>query len=267
MPFQIVRNDITKVAADAIVNSANPKPIYAPGTDAAIYQAAGAEQLLAQRKKIGPIARGQAAVTPAFALQAKYIIHTVGPVWVDGEHGEFQDLANCYRNSLAKAEELGCKSIAFPLIATGVYGFPKDKALQIAISEISRFLMTNEMQVLLVVFDRKAFQLSGNLFADIESYIDEHYVARKRNMELLEGIPEQYRGPKERRIQDLQEPILLGAIPEKPEENEAAEDNLSLEETLSNLGETFSDRLLNLIDQRGMTDVEVYKRANLSRKL
>ncbi len=129
MPFQIIRNDITKVKADAIVNTANPKPVFAAGTDAAIYKAAGEKQLLAERKKIGDIMPGETAVTPAFSLDAKYIIHTVGPLWEDGAHGEFDILESCYRNCLQKAAELKCKSIAFPLIASGNYGFPKDEAL------------------------------------------------------------------------------------------------------------------------------------------
>ncbi len=155
MPFQIIRNDITKVKADAIVNTANPKPRIGRGTDSAIYAAAGEEQLIAAREKIGDIAPGQAVHTAAFALAAKYIIHTVGPVWVDGSHGERDTLRSCYENSLTLADSLGCESIAFPLIATGTYGFPKDEALHIALSEIQRFLLTHEMKVTIVVFDRK----------------------------------------------------------------------------------------------------------------
>ena len=145
MPFKIVRNDITKVTADAIVNTANPNPICGSGTDLAIYEAAGKEQLLAERTKIGKIVRGEIAVTGAYNLNAKYIIHTVGPVWEDGVHHEFDVLESCYRKSLQKAVELKCESIAFPLISTGVYGFPKDKALQIAVSVFSEFLLENEM--------------------------------------------------------------------------------------------------------------------------
>ena len=174
MPFQIIRNDITKVKADAIVNTANPKPCVGSGTDSAIYAAAGEEQLLAARKQIGDIAPGQAFHTDAFRLDARYIIHTVGPVWVDGTHGERETLRSCYEKSLALAAELKCQSIAFPLIASGVYGFPKDEALQIALSEISRFLLTHEMKVLLVVFGRKALQLSQRLVGEIEQYIDDH---------------------------------------------------------------------------------------------
>ncbi|MDY4404580.1 macro domain-containing protein, partial [Blautia sp.] len=176
MPFKIVRNDITKVKADVIVNTANPNPICASGTDLAIYKAAGKEQLLAERASIGKIARGNIAVTGAYNLKAKYIIHTVGPVWTDGKHRELEILENCYRKSLQKALELECESIAFPLISTGVYGFPKDKALQIAVSAFSRFLTENEMEIILVVFDKRSFQLSGQIVGDIDSYIDANYV-------------------------------------------------------------------------------------------
>ncbi|MCR5323071.1 MAG: macro domain-containing protein [Lachnospiraceae bacterium] len=170
MPFQIIRNDITKVKADAIVNSANPQPEYGAGSDAAIYLAAGVDKLLAERKKIGKIAPGENAVTPAFALKAKYIIHTVGPAWNGGDKGEFDILHSCYKKSLERALELKCKSIAFPLIATGVYGFPKTEALQIAMQEIGSFLIRDdvEMVVKLVVFDNKAFCLSRNLLGGLE---------------------------------------------------------------------------------------------------
>lgn len=170
MPFKIVRNDITKVKADIIVNTANPNPICVSGTDLAIYEAAGKEKLLAERANIGKIARGDIAVTGAYSLNAKYIIHTVGPVWTDGLHHEFEILEDCYRKSLQKALELKCDSIAFPLISTGVYGFPKDKALQIAVSVFSRFLTENEIEIILVVFDKRSFQLSGQIVGDI--YVD-----------------------------------------------------------------------------------------------
>lgn len=176
MAFQIIRDDITKVTADAIVNTANPKPTYAAGTDAAIYKAAGADELLSERKKIGDIAPGDARHTPAFALNAKYIIHTVGPAWEGGDHGECETVRSCYENSLKLAEDLGCESIAFPLIATGIYGFPKDEALQIAISVFSAFSMNSDMDITMVVFDKESFVLSGKVFSDVDAYIDENYV-------------------------------------------------------------------------------------------
>ena len=140
MPFKIVRNDIIKVKADVIVNTANPNPICVSGTDLAIYEAAGKEKLLAERANIGKIARGDIAVTGAYNLKAKYIIHTVGPVWTDGLHHEFEILENCYRKPLQKALELKCESIAFPLISTGVYGFPKEKAYRLLCQYSASFL-------------------------------------------------------------------------------------------------------------------------------
>ena len=192
MPFQIIRNDITKVKADAIVNTANPKPTYGGGTDSAIYKAAGEEQLLAERKKIGVINRGDIAVTPAFNLKAKYIIHTVAPTWDGGDKGEFETLKSCYAKSLEKAKELGCESVAFPLIATGVYMFPKAEALRIAMDEISSFLMREDvdMNVKLVVFDDKAFRLSRNLFFQVESFINDDEVIKAHQKEYGIGTRE-----------------------------------------------------------------------------
>ena len=139
LPFTIVRNDITKIKADIIVNSANPKPVIGGGTDRAIYEAAGADELLEKRKEIGEISPGDALYTDAFALDAKYIIHVVAPLWIDGEHDERSILHSCYRKSLDLVDTLGAKSIAFPLLATGVYGFPKDEALSIAMEEIHTY--------------------------------------------------------------------------------------------------------------------------------
>ena len=173
MAFDIIRNDITKVKADAIVNTANPRPFVGSGTDTAIYRAAGEKRLLAARQKIGDIAPGQAFHTSAFRLPAKYIIHTVGPVWVDGSHGERETLRACYANSLALADRLRCKSVAFPLLSAGSNGFPKDEALHIALSEIGAFLLTHEMRIILVVFDREAFALSADLVNGIEEFIDD----------------------------------------------------------------------------------------------
>ena len=176
MPFTIVRNDITNMQVDAIVNTANPEPVVGAGTDAAIHQKAGAE-LLAHRRKIGRIACGSCAISPAFRLDAKYVIHTVGPVW-EGGRGEERLLRLCYDSALKLAVEHNCRSIAFPLISSGTYGFPKDKALQIAISAFSAFLLEQELQIYLVVYERSAFSLSEKLFSGIASYIDENYIAQ-----------------------------------------------------------------------------------------
>ena len=176
MPLNIIRNDITRVEADAIVNTANPLAMVGAGTDRAIYDAAGREALLAERTRIGEITPGQAVYTKAFALKAKYIIHTVGPEWLGGGHHERETVASCYRNSLDLADELGCETVAFPLISTGTYGFPKDEALRIAVDEISSFLFSHDMTVFLVVYDKESFVISGKAFADIKSYIEDHEV-------------------------------------------------------------------------------------------
>lgn len=177
MPFKIIRNDITKVSADAIVNTANPLPVIGRGTDSSIYNAAGKQELLEARKKIGVIEPGKSAWTEAFNLKAngiKYIIHTVGTYYDDGKSGETDILRSCYSTSLNMAKELGCKSVAIPLLATGFNSFPKEIGLQIAIDEISRFLIENEIEVTLVVYDRKSYLISEKLFDDIQNFIDEN---------------------------------------------------------------------------------------------
>jgi len=285
MPFQIIRNDITKVSADVIVNTANPHPVIGNGTDSAIYAAAGEKLLLAERKKIGEIARGECAVTPAFGLSAKYIIHTVGPIWEDGNHGEREILHSCYSKSLALAADLKAESIAFPLIATGVYGFPKDEALNIALSEIGKFLLTHEMEVILVVFDRKSFELSAELVHGIDEYIDEYGVGLAREAE-YDGLWEDERSRimRQRRYQELSNAMYAKEtnVPDIPDgmafeetiEKAPAEaapfmdlEGMSLDEVLGTAGKTFSQRLFELIDASGMDDVTVYKKANIDRKL
>ena len=175
MPLQIVRNDITHMEVDAIVNAANETLLGGGGVDGSIHRAAGPE-LLAQCHTLGGCATGNAKVTEGFRLPAKHVIHTVGPVWQGGNCGEEQLLRSCYRKSLALAKELNCESLAFPLISAGAYGYPREKALQIAMDEIGSFLMENEMTVYIVVFDRKSYSLSAKLMADIKSYIDQNYV-------------------------------------------------------------------------------------------
>ena len=178
MPFEIIRSDITNVRADAIVNTANPRAVVGYGVDAGIHKKAGPE-LLEARKKIGSISAGEAAATPAFGLDAKYVIHTVAPVWQGGSRNEETLLRRCYQSALELAKERGCASIAFPLLSSGSNGFPKPLALQIAIKEISAFLMGQDMQVCLVVFDRDSFVLSEKLFRSVASYIDETYIQDK----------------------------------------------------------------------------------------
>ena len=249
MPFEIIRNDITLMAADAIVNTANPLPAIGSGTDAGIHAAAGPE-LLEARKQIGPIAVGEAAITPGYRLHAKFVIHTVGPCWAGGGRGEEQLLERCYRNSLELALEHGCMSIAFPLISAGNYGFPRDRALQCAIRAISAFLMEHEMQVYLVVFNREAFRLSEQLFRDVKSYIDEHYVARKLRSEGWD---------RRANARMLREAMPLS-------ECMAASAPLSLRDLVREVDAGFSETLLKLIDDRGKKDSEIYTRANVSRQ-
>ena len=262
MPFEIVRNDITKMSVDAIVNTANPRPVIGAGTDSSIHEAAG-PGLLAARQRIGSIEAGHAAITPAYQLDAKYVIHTVGPVWLGGDHDEEMLLRSCYEHSLSLAVEHGCRSIAFPLISTGNYGFPKDKALQIAISAFSAFLLEHELQIYLVVFDRDSFKLSEKLFQSVASYIDEYYVdshdftygaldenrrriRRRRDMEICES-------------RCLQEEML-------PCAPMAASKAVSLEDMLKQADAGFTETLLKLIDKTGKKDSEIYKKALLSKQ-
>lgn len=273
MAFQIIRNDITEVKADVIVNTANPEPVYAPGTDQAVYMAAGAEQLLAERKKIGAILPGQMAVTPAFQLKATYIFHTVGPVWEGGNSGEYDILADCYRNCLAKAAELQCESIAFPLIATGVYGFPKDRALQIAIGEITAFLAHHDMDVLLVVFDRDSFVLSGRVFHQVEELMEEKRIARKLRQEYeAGGYGERERTVRRIRAEKIDADsmptvdLLLNADISEPLCPQNAESPKNVREIVGTPEQSFQDCLFRYIQQKGMKDADVYKRANLTRQ-
>jgi len=282
VPFQIIRNDITKVKADAIVNTANPKPRIGRGTDSAIYAAAGEELLLAARKKIGAIAPGSAVSTDAFGLQAKYIIHTVGPAWIDGNHGERDVLRSCYEQSLEQAAQLKCSSIAFPLISSGVYGFPKDEALNIALSEVGKFLLTHEMKVILVVFDRKALELSEQLVGEIEQYIDEHAATQIREAEYDSDYSSERRRRRFDRADERDERLPSGsAVFHTNEVNyeESIDEPLlpsapvidttgkTLDDILGDAGESFQQKLFKLIDASGMDDVTVYKKANIDRKV
>ena len=258
MPFEIVRNDIVNMQVDAVVNTANPNPVIGSGVDSGIHKKAGHELLVA-RQKIGCIGFGDAAITPGFDLDARYVIHTVGPVWEDGSHREEQILSSCYRNSLTLAKEHECESIAFPLIATGNYGFPKPLALQIAVREISTFLLENEMQVYLVVFGKEAFALSEKLFKSVSSYIDENYIRSKKldeyGTESMYGSRLVTRRIREQECSDMS---VGAAIPI---------DSDDWGQLLKDLDAGFSETLLQLIDRTGKKDSEIYKKANVDRKL
>jgi len=262
MPFTIVRQSIIETDADAIVNTANPLPCIGDGTDRAVYEAAGTEELLAARSAIGPIAEGDAKATPAFRLPYKIIIHTVSPRWKDGTKGETALLSSCYRTSMDLAAENGCRRIAFPLLASGSNGFPKDVALKTALDTIQDYLMTHELDVILAVFDKESFQLSERVYSDVRSYIEEHEVIAANEKEYRKhGRPSGF---------DLSLPFHHNRIEERECYEESA---CSVAATpfegviLPQREDTFQIALLRMIDESGESDPAVYKRANVDRKL
>ena len=258
MPLQIVRNDITKMNVDAIVNAANTSLLGGGGVDGCIHRAAGPE-LLAECSTLHGCETGSAKITKGYRLPCKYVIHAVGPRWRDGKHREQELLESCYRTSLNLAKENGCQSVAFPLISSGIYGYPKDQALKVAVDTISTFLLENEMMVYMVIFDRKAYQISGKLFADIAAYIDDRYVEEHTDR----------RAEQRRRLEALSEESCLEAAlaPMPPETICESYSGQSLEEALGQMDESFSEMLLRKIDESGMTDAQCYKKANIDRKL
>lgn len=301
MPFFIIRNDIAHVSADVIVNAANTRLQAGGGVCGALFAAAGAAEMRGACDAIGGCPTGGAVSTPAFALNAKWVIHAVGPIWRDGQAGERAALRSCYRSIFAEAERLGARSIAYPLISTGVYGFPIDEALTIAREETEEFLRGDaDVDVTLVMFDRMTMRAGGELFAEIEEYINDEYVAASPYMRCraerweaelsdvetsaLSGIPEAFGQPN---LLSASAEMTGGFAPIAMET--ASDDALSpstvsqgdpralgkaygsarreLDELLANLDASFSEALLSLIDERGMTDAEVYHRANLSRQL
>lgn len=295
MAFHIIRNDIVSVCADAIVNTAHPFPTCGSGTDRAIYLAAGEDLLLSARKKIGNIEVGEVAHTPAFALNAKYIIHAVGPAWEGGDSGEVQLLRNAYQNVLKLAKTLGCRSVAFPLISTGALGFPKQESLKIAVEVFSRFLLEYEMEITLVVFDDESFDISGKIFGDLVEYIDRHYVEEKfreapnssgRTFERMYRADQSKarRGGEEAEESDFQSTVAEECLEFRADEFALESESKlaselalepsfgylkkrSLADVVQQLTETWQESLLRMIDEKGLTDVEVYKRANADRKL
>lgn len=248
MPLEIIRNDMTTMQVDVIVNAANGALQMGGGVCGAIFKAAGATELQAACDEIGKCPVGEAVLTDGFGLQAEKVIHTVGPIWQGGHANEERLLVNCYRNSLALAVAHRYESIAFPLISSGIYGYPKEQALQIAIATISEFLMEHDLHVYIVVYDEKAFGLSQKLFSEISAYIDEYYVEAQ---EASYG-------------QVISEEMVLES---QVYSLETPSKKRSLEDVLSQLDESFSEGLLRLIDEKGMTDVETYRKANIDRRL
>lgn len=271
MPLRIVRNDITKMNVDAIVNAANRSLLGGGGVDGRIHQAAGPE-LLEECRTLHGCETGSAKITRGYRLPCRYVIHTVGPRWVDGKHDERRKLFSCYRASLMLAREYGCESVAFPLIASGTFGYPKDQALQAAVDAIGGFLLENDMTVYLVIYDRSAYRISSRLFEDIaacidDRYVDGHTVVRScyRPDELSEpgyneaswdSFPHFHRDPQ---AQDDARTFLGLYISGMP--------GVNFSEMLQQVDESFSEMLLRKIDEKGMTDAQCYKKANIDRKL
>ena len=321
MPFQIVRNDITKMQVDAIVNTANPFPGYGSGIDTAVYEAAGVEELLAKRHEIGSVTPGTSFITDGYRLPAKYIIHTVGTAWHGGSEGEEDVIRSCYKSVFKLALENEIESLAIPLLASGSYGFPKGIALRIALSEIEGFMSDHDLELYLVVFDEKSFALSSEFYGDIDSYISENYVEEKELEEYRadylsadKGLPEAgdvqsghaYRETAEPSEKGIGRNILtsLGGAAARsflgrpfaesrkasaadedfaeediPEADEDLADKAlpvakapsfraerSLDDAVNDLDKTFMELVFSFADSKGMTDVEVQKKANLDRK-
>ncbi len=303
MSFKIVRNNITQMNTEAIVNTANAEVSVGTGCDSAVYKAAGYDELLKYREdNIGAAPEGEAFITPGFGLAAKYIIHAVSPQYLGGDQGEEEKLRSCYRNSLRIAKENGIKSISFPLISTGGFGYPKEEGMRIAVDEINAFLLSNEMDIFLVVFDTKSTQLGEKIFPELEAYIDQNYVKEARAVEYSEAyvlsepcyntyvedvrridrdadIEEQVArcaAPTPTSAMSFEEPVVESSrriVEEDYEEEESSswEDDIfeledKLNERLSHKADTFSEYLLYLIESKNMTNVEVYKRACLSKQ-
>ena len=250
MPLEIVRNDITKMKVDAIVNAANETLLGGGGVDGCIHRAAGPE-LLAECRTLGGCKTGDAKITKAYRLPCQYVIHTVGPMWNGGSHDERKLLVSCYRTSLALAKEHGCETVAFPLISSGIFGYPKDQALRVAVDTIGEFLLHNDMTVYIVIFSRTAYQISSKLFADIAAYIDDHYVDAHTDL----------RRERTRRMSVLESRTLSADAAAAPMAVGG------LDSLLAHLDAGFSETLLKLIDRSGKKDSEIYKKANVDRKL
>ena len=284
MPLLLVRNDITKMTVDAIVNAANPSLLGGGGVDGAIHRAAGPE-LLKECRTLGGCQTGDAKITGAYRLHAQYVIHTVGPIWRGGGCGEEHLLRSCYGRSLELAADHGCETVAFPLISSGVYGYPKAEAFRVAAEAIEAFLRDHDLTVYLVLFDKAAFLL-GDRFGDVKSFIDDAYAEAEEKRPRNQKNVRWAREPREDAAAVYSEdaccfegaavPMPAAAPPPelkiaakkaKPPTLEPRKADKDLDELLRQLDEGFSRTLLRLIDQKGLTDVQCYKKANISRKL
>lgn len=282
MPFSIERNDIARVHADVLVNAANEQLAPGGGVCGALFAAAGFDRMDAACCAIGHCPTGGVVATPGFDLPCRWVVHAVGPVWRGGAHGEEQQLRSCYQSIFSEVERLGASSVAFPLISAGIYGYPQAEALRIAREETAAFLdcVDDDVQVTLVVFSRDVIRAGGSLFADLQEYIDDAYVETsphiRRRMEERESLPD-WVFKDEAMAPAAPAPSAQTSAP-SPSYTAAALECMSfgsesqpkpadLADLLDNLDEPFSTTLLALIDARGMTDAQVYKRANISRQL
>lgn len=269
MPIRIVRDDITKLKADAIVNAADSSLLGGGGVDGCIHRAAGPE-LLAECQNLGGCGIGDAKVTRAYRLPCKYVIHTVGPIWQGGNYGERELLACCYRRSLELALERECETVAFPLISSGACGYPKDQALRVAMETIGEFLLNHDLTVYIVVFDKASYQIGGKLFSDIAAYIDQRYVDEHTDR-ALERSRQQALAPMACPPPMYQEGMQTEAHGSELEKSRTLLAGIAgsagLNDALKQLDEGFSQALLRHIDQKGMTDAQCYKKANTDRKL
>ena len=275
MPFNIIRDDITRLYTDAIVNAANSKLLAGGGVCGAIFSTAGAEELQRECHKIGYCKIGEAVITKGYNLKAKYVIHTVGPIYGQDPKNEENQLYSCYKSSLELAKKKRLNSIAFPVISSGIYGYPKAEAIKIATRAIKDFLEDNDMEVCLVVYDKKAFQISEKLFNDVQSFIDERLVKTDERRRIAEdgAVRKSYnlyvseRTMSEECLEEYQsaKPMMPSAT--VVDSMASIKEKKSLEDLMNIKVETFSEMLLRMIDEKGMTDVEVYKRANIDRKL
>jgi O-acetyl-ADP-ribose deacetylase (regulator of RNase III) len=248
------------MTVDAIVNTTNIALQMGVGVSGAIFRAAGAEKLQAECDKLAPIRIGEAVATPGFDLPAKYVIHAVGPVYRDGKRGEEQLLRSAYTSSLRLAVEMKCESIAFPLISSGTYGYPRDKALNVATTAIQDFLLNSDrdIDVSLVVFDRAAFALSRKLRGEVQSFIDENYIARNEAIEADSPL-------RNNRFMEEEAAQISFSMPAPCAP--CAPPAASADGEVFTLDEPFSAVILRIIDAKGMSDAEVYRRANIDRRL
>ena len=274
MPFLMIRNDITKVTADAIVNPANRNLLQGSGTSRAIYQAAGEQELTAACEAIGYCEPGRAVCTPAFGLSAKYVFHAVCPAWQGGGFGEAEQLAGAYHSALELAAEYHCESVAFPMLSSGNYGYPKEQAFRIAVDTITQYVMEHDLTVYLVLYDRHSLAVSRKLFASVEEYIDDHYVAQNDesyqfDRRRRESAERRRRLEEDTALADREYPAQECASPAFAtvlRQQSAPMAARSLKNLMDNLGESFTTRLLRLIDERGLKDSTVYKQSNISRQ-